>query len=363
MSLTPNGRRAELFADLLERDARTDDPVVAPFVALTGALRAVPTATGPSPEFRSALRTRLVAVASVQGVGEPVASPAARLRESGATWKFQRRVAVLAGGAAAVTAIAGVGVGASRSLPGDPFYGVKRATERVQLAATEGREAKGKRHLQFARTRLSEVEALAGRNSALSDFMPGTAGALGPLTDEARTSTVIDTLRDMDSETRAGAQDLVAVHLSSGSTEPLQALDAFTREQFATLRAVLPSLSREAQARAESSLSLLTIVATRTVSLAEQSTSGSGGPQPGTSSGTPRPHTTGEPSTGPSGSGSPSSGSGGETTPPASPDQQPTVPSVPTDAPTIPPLPTTLPVPTKLPTVLPTLPLLPGLGG
>ncbi|MDQ1695835.1 MAG: hypothetical protein QOJ03_1188 [Frankiaceae bacterium] len=353
MSLSLTSRRAELFAALLDDDSRSDDPVVAPFAALARSLTVLPAPAGPTPEFRSALRQRLVAVATVQGVAE-AASPATRLREAGGTWKFQRRMAVLAGGAAAVTAIAGVGVGASRSLPGDPFYGVKRATERVQLAAAEGREAKGKRHLEFARTRLAEVEALAGRSSALSDFMPGTAGALGPLTDQARTSTVIATLQDMDDETRAGAGDLFAVYRSSGSAEPLRALDSFNRGQFAALRAVMPALSIEAQARAERSLSLLTIVATRTVTYAQAGAGPEGStPQPGRGSGSPTPGRTTTPTPAKTGSHSPGADS---QSPAPSPGDGTTLPSVPTDAPTIPPLPTLPPVPTQLPTALPTLP-------
>jgi hypothetical protein len=138
MSLTGGGRRAELFAQLLDSGARTDDPEVAPAVALASVLRAVPRTGGPRPEFRDALRRRLVAVAAVQGVGETTGGPGARVRELGGTWRFQRRMAVLAGAAAALTAFAGVGLGASRSLPGDPLYGVKRATEDVQLAVTFG---------------------------------------------------------------------------------------------------------------------------------------------------------------------------------------------------------------------------------
>jgi len=71
MMPTPGNRRANEFAALLDRPARTDDPELAPYVALAGALRAVPVTAGPSPEFRTALRQRLVAVATVQGVPQP----------------------------------------------------------------------------------------------------------------------------------------------------------------------------------------------------------------------------------------------------------------------------------------------------
>jgi len=357
MMPTPGNRRAAQFAALLDAPQRTADPAMAPYLALAGALQAVRVTTGPSPEFRTALRQRLMAVATVQGVGAPDLGAAARLRQAGITWNFQRRVAIVAGAAAAATAVVGVGVGASRSLPGDPFYGVKRATEHVQLAVTTGQEAKGKRHLEFARTRLHEVQALVGQSSALSDFMPGQVGALGHLTDEAKTSTIVATLQEMDAETRAGAQDLLTVYADSGKAEALQALDTFTRDQYGDLRDVVPALPTGAQPRAERSLSLLTVVASQTRQAARAGTPtptpGSGGTsspsqQPGQ---TPKPGKTHSPRPGSN------DGSASSSATPGTP-SVPTLPVQPTEAPTIPPLPTVLPVPTQLPSQLPPLPTL-----
>lgn len=356
MMPTPANRRANDFAALLDRPARTDDPELAPYVALAGALRAVPVTAGPSPEFRAALRQRLVAVATVQGVPQPE-SAMERVRAAGVTWNFQRRVAIVAGAAAAATAVAGVGIGASRSLPGDAFYGVKRATENVQLALTTGQEAKGKRHLEFARTRLHEVEALAGTNSALTGFLPGQVGALGHLSNEAKTSTIVATLQDMDAETRAGAEDLLAAYASGESAEPLEALDSFTRHQFDDLRDVVPALPTDAQPRAQRSLSLLAVVADRT----RQAALG------GASAPTTGPGSSGHPSKSPGTSAnpakttSPEPGHHSDSSSPSTSTSSgvPSVPNpVPTEAPTIPSLPTTLPVPTSLPSTLLPLPSL-----
>src|SRR4051794_3817362 len=223
MSFSPTKRRAEQFADLLERGVRTDDPGLAPMVALGTALRSAAVVDGPAPEFRTALRQRLVAVATVQGVGE-TASVTTRVRETASAWRVQRRVALVAGGVAAVTAVAGVSVGASRSLPGDAFYGLKQASESVQLAAARGDEAKGKKHLEFARARLSEVKALAGRGEAMPALVPGHPSAAGVQVASSDSGTITDTLRAMDDETRAGAEDLYAAYQQSGSTEPLTTL-------------------------------------------------------------------------------------------------------------------------------------------
>jgi hypothetical protein len=361
-------RRAEHFAAVLDGRATADDMTVGPLVALAGALGAVGGAAtlSPSPDFRAALRQRLVAVAAVQGIGATAApAPAPRLRELGSSWRVQRRMAVLAGGAAAMTAIAGVGVGASRSLPGQPFYGVKRATEQVQLATTFGTEARGKRHLEFARTRLAEVQALAGESTALPALTPGRPSAAAGLPAASKVNEIAAALRDMDSETRLGSADLLAVFAATHHTEALSALNSFTRTQWAQLRALVPALPVAVRPAAIRSIQLLVTVATRTGHAAASSGTpqqpGSGGgssPTPGSGSTS----TPGTP-TKPAGSGTPSGSPGGG----SAPSQLPTTPSVPVSpslpstVPTIPPLP--VPVPTKLPTALPTsLPTLPGLG-
>ena len=339
MNLT-SSRRADEFSRLLESDARTDDPVTGPMVALAEALRAVPVADEaslPRPEFRAALRQRLVAVATVQGVGA-VETPMQRARAAGGTWKLQRRLTALAAGAAVVTGVSGVSLAASRSLPGDPLYGVKQAAESAQLATTIGTEARGKRHLQFARTRVSEVADLAKDGHA---------------------ALIIDTLRSMDVETRAGANDLFAAFRDSGSAEPLRALDRFTQQQYGDLRALLDSLPPAAQASARSSLALLAVIATDNVRSATGSAPGA--PSVAPSPGTTTPGAT-QPTSSPTSSAQPTQGSGSGpassptksapapvTVPTAVPTAVPSV-SAPT-LPTIPPLPSTGVLPTDVPSL------------
>jgi hypothetical protein len=346
-------RRADEFSRLLESDSRTDDPVAGPLLAVADALRSVPVADGPRPEFRTALRQRLVAVATVQGVA-PVETPLQRARAAGGTWKVQRRLTALAAGAAVVTGITGVGLGASRSLPGQPFYGVKRATESVQLAATVGTEARGKRHLDFARTRLAEVSSLTDRSDALGPMSDGRVLA-GPADSSGDVKLIVDTLHAMDVETRAGANDLYAAFRDSGSTEPLRTLDAFTQRQYGDLHSLLTQLPVDAQPSARSSLALLAVIATDTV----RSATGATAPTPTGGTAVPSQSTSARPQ--------PSSGS---STPPGShPSTSPTAPA-PTKSstgplplpsatsqlpaptlPTIPPLPLSSPLPTSLPTL------------
>lgn len=355
MKLMPQ-HRAEEFARLLETNGRTDDPVTAPLLTVVDALTEVPATPGPRPEFRAALRQRLVAVAAVQAANPTTERTVERVRAAGSSWKVQRRLVAVGAGAAVVTAVAGVGVGASRSVPGQPFYGVKRATENFQLATTFGTEDRGKRHLQFARERLSEVTSLAGHSTTLGQMAGDRDYAGAAVVDRATSKLITDTLRDMDVETRSGANDLFVAYRDSGSTEPLSALNTFTVRQYRELRALVGALPTDVRSQAMSSLSLLNLVATDTVALAE----GAHPDQPGpavTPSRTPKPDVT--PSRGPSSSPSASTSPTGAT---PSGSATPGVPNVVPSSPSIPSIPAspTLPVgplPTSVPTIKVTSPL------
>jgi hypothetical protein len=355
MNLT-SSRRADEFNRLLESGTRTDDPVAGPLLAVADALSAVPGVEGPRPEFRAALRQRLVAVATVQGVGAPAESSLTRARAATGTWRVQRRLTALAAGAAVITGVTGVALGATRSLPGDPFYGVKRAAEGAQLATTVGTEPRGKRHLEFARTRLTEVEELAGTSAALAPAGDGAFIAAGG--DQSGTAKlIVDTLHDMDVQTRDGANDLFAAYRDSGSIEPLRALDRFTQDQYRRLQTLLPELPASAQPSARSSLALLSVIATDTVRAA----TGSAPQQPGatTTPASPGPSAGTNPKPGPSASGPSSapsstpatSGSGSTKNVTPLPTSLPTAPAPLPSLPTIPPLPTTSPLPTSVPTL------------
>jgi hypothetical protein len=217
----------EQFARLLELSspmAAGADARLAGMASIANALRAAGATTGPAgpdPAFRAALRQRLVAVATVQvpagsraAAGGTLAAATDRIR-----YGARRRVAALAGAVAIATSFAGVGIAAARSLPGDPFYGVKRATEAVQLWTARGNLAKGQRHLEFARTRLAEIQDLSPTSSHIAS-----------------------TIAAMNSDTTTGSQELIAAYKSSHSTEPLHDLLTFSHQQLAGLTALAPTL-------------------------------------------------------------------------------------------------------------------------
>jgi hypothetical protein len=214
---TPTERFAQLI-DLDSPPAFLDggDPRMRPGVALTAALRHAAVAATPAPmsdTTKLAMRERLVAAAT------PAPSTATAGRK--AVRKVSRRISTLVGSVVLVTSFAGVGVAAARSLPGSPFYDLKRATEAVQLWATSGEAAKGQRHLEFARTRIAEAAKLPANSPYLAS-----------------------TLKAMNNEVRQANTDLVSAYHSSGDVAPLADLARFIHAQandLATLGASLPA--------------------------------------------------------------------------------------------------------------------------
>lgn len=216
-------------------------------VAVAGALTATGAALVPAPseEFRAALRGRLLAVAAVQGIGETARTPV----PAAVSWR-SRAATVAAGVTAAAVAVTGVSAAASQSLPGDPFYDVKRAAEGVQLWLADGAAEEGERYLQFAEERRRELQALA-----LGRDLEGREGAPAP-------AQVSELLTDMDEQTRSATRLLTEAFRATSDAEPLERLAAFAAAQAEALEEVLPELPAQSRPRLRASLALVTDVRT-----------------------------------------------------------------------------------------------------
>lgn len=283
--LFPSRRRADAFAAVVDgvRPASTPEQHVLAGLALE--LRTIPVQrTGEmDPEFRSRLRQRLVAVATVQGGGAGLGtsvteangqvdahvsvpetrSPSARDgladdtgprdRHPRARHKRLRRVGrralVGAVALATVTGIVGVGAASAAALPGDVLYGVKRTVESARLALTRSDLDRGHLELALAERRLSEVDSLLRAETGSEGF----SGRLTPAT----TALVGEGLTDMDSSTREGASLLLEVHEQQGIARPVADLELFAREQRTHLEALLPALPPAVRPNAGASLALL----------------------------------------------------------------------------------------------------------
>lgn len=274
MSLFGTRGAADELARLLDVGTTT---APAPGVVIAARLRstgmALDAAVVPRPEFRDALRMRLMAVATVQAtapVAAPVAAPV-RALEAAVSWR-RRGSAVAAGALASVVAVSGVAVAGSQSLPGDPFYGVKKTAEAFQLRTADGDLERGTLHLDLAATRLREVRGLTlGRDavdagpelgpSALSGAITLRSAtqplAAGPALSATTADRVTATLAEMDERTREGSDLLTEAYRESRAPEPLRALSRFTTRQTAGLEELLPALPPATQSRARASLALL----------------------------------------------------------------------------------------------------------
>ncbi|HET6394954.1 MAG TPA: DUF5667 domain-containing protein [Blastococcus sp.] len=224
----------------------------------------------PDAAFRDATRARLVAMAAVR---TPEPAPATGLQRLLAVrapdvrpsrWR-SRLTAGLAGAALTVTALAGLVAVAEGARPGDVLYDLKRGTEQTQLAVAG--DARGQTLLDFASTRLDEIEELVGDSgtalpAASAGQDAGTVSAAG-----ADPALVLETLRTMDEQTAEGAVWLTDRAVASRDGRPLDDLAAWAAGQSGELAALQPRMPEEATAAVGQSLALLTEIGARTDAL------------------------------------------------------------------------------------------------
>ncbi len=311
--MTPRGWRAaaQELASRLDSgpalsSAHAGEAMGARLQHLGFAVHASPAAS-PSPAFRAALRTRLMAVAAVQGVYAP--TPAQTRARSVSQSAARRASGVAAGALASVVAVTGVAVAGSQSLPGDPFYGVKRGTEALQTRFAGDDVGTGTRHLDLAAIRLREVRGLTlGRDAVADVALRATGVRLAGYSVAAGTASTVDrpvgvalggavservrqTLADMDDETRTGTALLNQAYRRTQAPEPLRALSRFATRQSAGLELLMPSMDGASLDRARDSLALVTGVAVSTDQLLRLGTCGATC-DPGTVAPLPPPVTT-----------------------------------------------------------------------
>lgn len=210
----------------------------------------------PRAEFVDSLRMRLMAVAAVA----PEPEPKATLAQWSVSWSPSARRSRLA-----VTLVAGAvvvgaaGVAGARSLPGQPFYDVKQASESIQMSFTHGDAARGALHLKFAARRLAELEKLTGTDAtqltaagvSRSQSLAGLSAKKGSL------KTIRDTLKAMDKETKAGASLLTSAFEVTKDRATMHTLGSFAQRQASRLQSVIGALPTQEQTTALDSLSLL----------------------------------------------------------------------------------------------------------
>src|SRR5436309_2625111 len=173
--------RAESFAHAIDHGPRhssrlSDDPELMEAVELVGRLRTAG-AVAPRPEFSAELRYRLLEQAAaraatttptvVRSTPDSPDDPPTREDVDASVTDIRhrrgRRIRLVASTAALVLLGGGIGsaAAAQQAMPGDTLYGMKRGIENVSTNVSVGDDSRGRRDLEHAMTRLTEVRKLA----------------------------------------------------------------------------------------------------------------------------------------------------------------------------------------------------------
>ncbi|ROP31770.1 DUF5667 domain-containing protein [Couchioplanes caeruleus] len=252
-------RSAERFAELLDETHRrhhvrgqVDDEQLAELVAIGHSLSAARTGAHVDPEFRMGLRAMLVATAERDGIGstatapepEPDITEPARKLFGQAGRRIRARGAIVIGVAAGAMAVSGISAASENAAPGDALYGVKRSTERAQLAMAGSDVTRGQLSLTFARNRLTEAAEMDGDDPKFRDA-----------------------LDDMDADTKQGVKLLHSAAVTRREAAGLASVDSFVDRQRRVLTSAQGRLDPANRARATESLTLLDAVEQRTENL------------------------------------------------------------------------------------------------
>lgn len=235
-------------------DAELDglDAELRELVHLAGVVRRDSTVPTPDPAFRTRLRSELVALAEQGRAEEREPGVLERLVESARTTtrqlRYSARLGLATGLASMMVGSAGMAVAAQEANPGDLLYDVKRWTETARMALASGTVETGQLHLRFATERLEEVRETVG---------------------EVPTNMTIDTLREMDEASLAGARDLVSAYRALGEKDLLEDLNQFTSRQREQLSEIFPSLTAEVRPFADESLEVLRRIGTQISTVSE----------------------------------------------------------------------------------------------
>ncbi|MER7996870.1 DUF5667 domain-containing protein [Micromonospora chalcea] len=260
-------RRAERFAQLLDEAnggrrhhvrSKADGELTA-LVEVSRRLSAERPDVEPGAEFRTGLRAMLVATAEREGVGTPAKTTTGvrgALLPAITGRRARARGAILVGVAAGAVALSGISAASENALPGDALYGMKRSTERAQLALASSDISRGQLFLDFARTRLDEAASVRG--------------------DRLGFSAVLD---DMDADTRQGVRLLTTVAAQRSDPVALDAVDTFLAGQRRVVSGLLDRPDHAERDRTRRSLALLDAAGKRADALREAIACGLPAPQ------------------------------------------------------------------------------------
>lgn len=347
--------RAESFAHAVDHGPRhssrlSDDPELMDAVELVGRLRTAG-AVAPRPEFAAELRHRLLEQAAaraattptvVRSTPESVGDPLPREDDDASVTDIRhrhgRRIRLVASTAALVLLGGGIGsaAAAQQAMPGDTLYGMKRSIENVSTNVSVGDDSRGRRDLEHAMTRLSEVRGLVNNGGD--------------------SATIDNTLDLFSAQARKGVSRLVASYQQDADTTSITAITDFITRARQAIGDLAPKLPPASLKSAVEALATIEQLAQHTNVACPNCDK----PKPAKNAGQPTVTTPGDRSTDPSSEPSSKTSAKPSTSPPPVPNttivDSPAVP--PTDLKT-PPKPSDKPTTTPSGPTLPTLPTTP----
>jgi hypothetical protein len=240
-------RDEQAFAELLDglrQDAPSD---MARFARLAVALEHVRPSPTPTPDFRNALRNRLIAEATAGVSWFDRAAEAWTERNAALRRNFKM---VFATAVAAIVLLAGGSVFAlaRNAVPGDWDYFAKRLHENARLVITREPVARAFLEIDFARERLDEVRILVDRGQQSSN-------------------PYFVALNDMDARTLDATRLLVESFRQTHRIGPLNVLSQFATAQRHGLEVLIDRLPPAARPPARDSIDILQRVSDRVVGI------------------------------------------------------------------------------------------------
>ncbi|TDU90638.1 hypothetical protein EV138_4230 [Kribbella voronezhensis] len=235
-----------------------DDPELMDAVELVGRLRTAG-AVAPRPEFTAELRHRLLEQAAaraattptvVRSTPESAGDPLPREDDDASVTDIRhrhgRRIRLVASTAALVLLGGGIGsaAAAQQAMPGDTLYGMKRSIENVSTNVSVGDDSRGRRDLEHAMTRLSEVRGLVNNH--------GDA------------ATIDNTLDLFSQQARKGVSRLVASYQQDGDTTSITAITTFITGARQAIGELAPKLPPESLKSAVEALATIEQLAQHT---------------------------------------------------------------------------------------------------
>jgi hypothetical protein len=236
-------RDEQAFAELLAGLRREAPADVARFARLAQALGSVRPGTGPAPDFRNALRNRLIAEAAVRRSW--LDRVAERWVERNLKLRRNFRV-VFAASVAALMLLAGGSIFAvaEKAVPGDWNYWAKRTRESAHLLITRAPVQRAYYEMDIARERLEEVRELVNRG-------------------EQKEGLYRTALDDMDAKTLDATTLLVGHYRRTKGSLVLDRLAQFAIAQKNGLEALVDRMPPGARSPARDSIDLLNLVGSR----------------------------------------------------------------------------------------------------